>query len=76
MGPAEGRDVREEVCRRSQPGLFPLRDSDRKLFCIPIDYDGSEQVQTCDAEVLAFRGAVRSRISPWRPIRKALFRAW
>ncbi len=58
MGPSEGRDVREEVCWRVQPGLFPLRDSDTKLFCIPIDYDGGEQVQPCDPEVLALCGAV------------------
>jgi len=50
--------VREEVCWRVQPGLFPLRDSASKLFCIPIDYDGGEQVESCDPKVLAFCGAV------------------
>tara|TARA_R110002049_G_scaffold252695_1_gene427923 strand:- start:2961 stop:3164 length:204 start_codon:yes stop_codon:yes gene_type:complete len=58
MGLAERRDVSEEVCWRVQPGLFPLRDSDTKLLCIPEDDDGGEQVQTCNAEVLAFRGTV------------------
>ena len=58
MSPAERRDVCEEVCWCVQPGLFPLRDSDTKLLCIPEDDDGGEQVQTCNAEVLAFRGAV------------------
>ena len=48
----------EEVCWRVQTGLFPLRDSASKLFCIPIDYDGGEQVESCDPKVLAFCGAV------------------
>ena len=67
MCPSERRDVREEVCWRVHPGLFPLRDSDTKLFCIPEDDDGGEQVQTCDAEVLAFGGAVADFALPTDP---------
>ena len=44
MGPTEGRGVREKVCLRVQLGLFALRDSNAKLFCIPEDNDGGEQV--------------------------------
>ena len=58
MGPTERRDVREEMCWRVQPGPFPLRDSDTKLFCIPEDDDGGEQVEPSDPEVLAFRVAI------------------
>ena len=46
--------MREEIFWRIQPGPFALRDSDAKLFCIPINDDGGEQVETGDAEVLAF----------------------
>ena len=37
---------------------FSLRDSCAKLFCIPKDDDGGEQVEPCDPEMLAFRVAV------------------
>ena len=57
----------EEVCWRVQPGLFALRDSDTKLLCIPEDDDCGEQVQTRDAEVLAFRGAVADFALPPDP---------
>ena len=67
MGPTEGRGVREKVCWRVQLGLFALRDSDAKLFCIPEDDDGGEQVEPCDPEVLAFRVAVSDFALPTNP---------
>ena len=50
--------MREEVSLRIQLGLFALRDSYAKLFCIPEDDDCGEQVEPSDPEVLAFRVAI------------------
>lgn len=50
--------MREKIGWCFQTGLFPLRDRDAELFCIPVYYDGGEQVQPGDTEVLTFSGAV------------------
>lgn len=59
--------MREEICWRIQPDPFPLRDSCAKLFCIPEDDDGSEQVEPCYPEVLAFHVAVSDFALPPNP---------
>ena len=59
--------MREEVSWRVQLGLFALRDSYAKLFCIPEDDDGGEQVEPSDPEVLAFRVAVSDFALPTNP---------
>jgi len=58
MCPSEGRDVGEEIRWCIQPGLFPLRRREAELLGIPIDYDGGEQVEPCDAKMLAFCGSI------------------
>lgn len=50
--------MREKIVWRFQSSLFPLRDRDAELFCIPVNDDGRQQVQPCDPEVLAFCGTV------------------
>ena len=57
----------EKICWRIQPCFSPLRDGDTKPFCIPKDNDGGEQVQPCNAEVLAFRVAVSDFTLPPNP---------
>lgn len=67
MGPSKWRDIRQEVLRAIESSFSPLRDSDAELFGVPIDYDCGQQVQTGDAEVLAFRGAVADFALPPDP---------
>ena len=67
MAPSEWRDVSQEVWRAIEPCFLPLRDGNTELLGVPIDYDCGQQVQTGDAEVLAFRGAVADFALPPDP---------
>ncbi len=47
MRPSKGRDMREKIGWRIQPGLSSLGDCNAELFRIPINYDGCEQIGVC-----------------------------
>lgn len=42
----------------SSPAFFRCATGHAKLFAIPVNYDGGEQVRSGNGEVLAFFGAV------------------
>ena len=63
MGPPQRRNMRQELGSTFESGFPPLRDSYPELFGVPIDYDGGQQVQTGDTEVLG---------SSWAECRKPL----
>ena len=67
MGPSEWRDMRQEFGRTVESSFSPLSDSHPKLLGVPIDDDGSQQVQTRDAEVLTFSGAIADFALPPDP---------
>ena len=78
MRPSEGRGVRQKIGRAIQSLAFSAVYGLTGVPGVPADDDGGEQIEAGPSEVLAFGGAppvVRSRISPWRPIRRAFFRA-
>ena len=50
--------MRQEFGRTVESSFSPLSDSHPKLLGVPIDDDGGQQVQTRDAEVLTFSGAI------------------
>ena len=78
MRPSEGRGMRQKIGRAIQSLAFSVVDGLTEMLGVPVDDDGGEQIEAVHAEVLAFGGApsvVRSRISPWRPMRSAFFRA-
>ena len=58
MGPAERRDVRQQVGGTVQTGLVTTGNGMAEMFGVPIDDDGGEQVQPGHPEVLSFAGAV------------------
>ena len=66
MCPTQRRDMRQEFGRTVESRFSPLRDIYPDLFGIPINDDGSQQVQTGDAEVLALRGAIADFALPPR----------
>ena len=67
MGPSEWRDMRQEFGRTVESSFSPLSDSHPKLLGVPIDDDGGQQVQTRDAEVLTFSGAIADFALPPDP---------
>ncbi len=75
VGPSEWRDVRQDDWRAIKPCFLSLRDGDPQLLGVPIDDDRGQQIQACDAEVLAFGGAVAdfalsaNAKRPFRPVR-------
>jgi len=48
--------MREKIGRAVPPGSLSPRHSNAELLCVPANDDGREQVQPCDAEMLAFSG--------------------
>ena len=58
MSPSERLDVREQFGRTVQSIMLSLRDGASEMPRVPVNDDGGEQVQTCDAEVLTFGGPV------------------
>ena len=60
-----------EICAKSSgeqsTSFSPLSDSHPKLLGVPIDDDGGQQVQTRDAEVLTFSGAIADFALPPDP---------
>ena len=51
--------MREKISGCFQSGPFPLRDRDAELSWVPVNDDGRQQVQPCDAKVLTFCGTVK-----------------
>ena len=65
--PTQRRDMRQELGRTFESRFPALCDSCPELFAVPIDDDGSQQIQTSDAEMLAFRGAIADFALPPDP---------
>ena len=59
--------MRQEFGRTVESSFSPLSDSHPKLLGVPIDDDGGQQVQTRDAEVLTFSGAIADFALPPDP---------
>ena len=58
MCPSERRDVRQEFRGNAESVVVALRDSMAEVKRVPVNHDGSKEVQPSYAEVLAFGGAV------------------
>lgn len=56
--------MREKIRWCVQSGLFPLRHSDAKLFGVPVDDNGGQQVQSGDAEMLTLSRAISDLALP------------
>ena len=50
--------MRQELRWAFEPGLLPFGGRYPQVFGVPEDHDRGEQIQPCDAEVLAFGGPV------------------
>ncbi len=74
MGPAERRDMHKQVQRRIEARELAFPDCVAELLGVPVDDDRRERLSPAIWKCWA--PGVRSRISPWRPLRSALFSAW
>ena len=58
MCPSEGRSVLEELWWAFEFVIFSGLHSFAEVFCIPVNYDGSEQVQASHSVMLGLCGSV------------------
>ena len=65
MGPSERGDMREQSRVAIQPGPLPRGDSLTEVLGVPVDDDGSEQVETSHAVVLPLGGSIPTMEPLW-----------